>query len=172
LEEVYIPLLSNPKNMDTWPEVVASDVIKHFQSITGAVHIIAGKAKGKTVLPLPDVGKLKDESDKNAIHFLEQCVIQWSHLIQNVISEKSEKDDPKAGPLAQIEFWDVRTANLKFIQEQLLEEKIAKIGDVLKGRKSSYFNTYQAMVNDINDGTLILPFRLRVKARPTLTSFA
>lgn len=45
LEDVYLPLLTNPKNLDSWPEVVANDVIRHFHRINGAVHVISGKTK-------------------------------------------------------------------------------------------------------------------------------
>ena len=45
LEEVYLPLLSNPKNLDSWPEVVANDVVRHFHRINGAVFVISGRTK-------------------------------------------------------------------------------------------------------------------------------
>lgn len=49
LEEVYLPLLSNPKNLESWPEVVANDVIRHFHRVNGAVYVISGKAKVGTL---------------------------------------------------------------------------------------------------------------------------
>jgi dynein heavy chain, axonemal len=45
LEEVYLPLLSNPKNLESWPEVVANDVLRHFHQLNGAVYVISGKSK-------------------------------------------------------------------------------------------------------------------------------
>jgi len=45
LEEVYLPLLTNSKNMDSWPEVVATDVLRHFYKVNGAVYVISGKTK-------------------------------------------------------------------------------------------------------------------------------
>lgn len=45
LNEVYLPLLSNPKNVEKWPEVVASDVTRHFHKLNGAVHVISGLTK-------------------------------------------------------------------------------------------------------------------------------
>lgn len=45
LEEVYLPLLTNPKNLESWPEVVASDVLRHFHQLNGAVYVISGKSK-------------------------------------------------------------------------------------------------------------------------------
>jgi dynein heavy chain len=45
LEEVYLPLLSNNKNLEKWPEVVANDVLRHFHHLHGAVYVISGKSK-------------------------------------------------------------------------------------------------------------------------------
>jgi dynein heavy chain len=45
LEEVYLPLLSNTKNVDSWPEVVANDVVRHFHKLNGSVYVISGQAK-------------------------------------------------------------------------------------------------------------------------------
>jgi dynein heavy chain len=45
LEEVYLPILTNQKNLESWPEVVASDVLRHFHQLNGAVYVISGKAK-------------------------------------------------------------------------------------------------------------------------------
>lgn len=45
LDEVYLPLLTNPKNLENWPEVVANDVLRHFHNLNGAVYVISGKSK-------------------------------------------------------------------------------------------------------------------------------
>lgn len=45
LEEVYLPLLTNTKNLESWPEVVANDVLRHFHQLHGAVYVISGKSK-------------------------------------------------------------------------------------------------------------------------------
>lgn len=45
LDEVYLPLLTNPKNLESWPEVVAHDVLRHFHNLNGAVYVITGKSK-------------------------------------------------------------------------------------------------------------------------------
>ena len=45
LEEVYLPLVTNPSNLESWPEVVAQDVLRHFHQLNGAVYVISGKAK-------------------------------------------------------------------------------------------------------------------------------
>jgi dynein heavy chain len=50
LEEVYLPLLTNNKNLETWPEVVANDVLRHFHQLHGAVYVISGKSKATLFL--------------------------------------------------------------------------------------------------------------------------
>ncbi len=45
LEEVYLPILTNQKNLESWPEVVATDVLRHFHQLNGAVYVISGKSK-------------------------------------------------------------------------------------------------------------------------------
>jgi dynein heavy chain len=50
LDEVYLPILSNTKNLESWPEVVATDVLRHFHQLNGAVYVISGKSKVKTRL--------------------------------------------------------------------------------------------------------------------------
>ncbi len=50
LEEVYLPLLTNTKNLESWPEVVANDVLRHFHQLHGAVYVISGKSKVRILL--------------------------------------------------------------------------------------------------------------------------
>ena len=50
LEEVYLPILTNQKNLETWPEVVASDVLRQFHQLNGAVYVISGKSKVKCII--------------------------------------------------------------------------------------------------------------------------
>ena len=152
LEEVYLPLLSNPKNMEAWPDVVANDIVRHFQSLNGAVHVIAGKSKGKTVLPLPDHSKLPNANDKKSkLHLLETTVINWTHLVQDVLKQNVSKA-LETGPMVEIDFWVARTANLSYIKEQLTNEKVLDIEDTLSQEKSSYFSVYKMMRDDLEEG--------------------
>ena len=45
LEEVFLPMLSNQKNVDSWPEVVSNDVLRHFHKLNGSVYMISGQSK-------------------------------------------------------------------------------------------------------------------------------
>lgn len=45
LGDTFNSLFHNQKNIDTWPDVVVQDVLRHFQRLNGATHVISGQAK-------------------------------------------------------------------------------------------------------------------------------
>jgi dynein heavy chain len=152
LEEVYLPLLSNPKNLENWPEVVANDVLRQFHQLNGAVCVISGKSKGKTMLPLPHGTKISAESDKTVLHNLETAVIDWTHQIKEVI--RSDSASPlllglNPGPIVEIDFWAAKAANLNSIYRQLCDEKIQKISKILQASKSTYFPAFKVIFDEV-----------------------
>ncbi|KAI9209879.1 dynein heavy chain and region D6 of dynein motor-domain-containing protein, partial [Polychytrium aggregatum] len=152
LEEVYLPLLTNPKNLESWPEVVASDVLRHFHALNGAVCVISGKTKGKTMLHLPHGAKQGAEVDKSILHTLESAVIDWTHQIKEVIKSSSAApldEGLNPGPMVEIDFWAAKAANLKSIHQQLTDEKIQKIGRTLESNKSTYYPAFKAIMEEV-----------------------
>ncbi|KAJ3312837.1 hypothetical protein HDV04_002647 [Boothiomyces sp. JEL0838] len=159
LEEVYLPILTNTKNLESWPEVVASDVLRHFHMLNGAVYVISGKAKvfntnpqGKTMLPLPHGAKLNAENDKSLLHTLETAVIDWTHQIKEVIKSSSAtplEEGLNPGPMVEIDFWTAKAANLKSIHQQLTDQKIQKISQVLKTSNSTYYPAFQMIFDEV-----------------------
>lgn len=88
-QEVYLPLLSNPRNQDGWPEVVTKEVLENMHKFIANVYVTIGQTKGKTLLPLPpadgpDTGD-KTMRDKDRIHVLESAVVTWTRQIKNVL---------------------------------------------------------------------------------------
>ena len=71
VEEIYLPLLSNPLNQDGWGEVASKEVVDKFHSYMSSVSIMAGTIKGQTYLPLPPVNDQSLTSLKNQISLLE-----------------------------------------------------------------------------------------------------
>ena len=51
--QVLVPLLSNQRNHEHWPEVVSQDVLRHAHTLKNNVYVISGQVKGRTLLPLP-----------------------------------------------------------------------------------------------------------------------
>ncbi|KAJ3051836.1 hypothetical protein HK097_007152 [Rhizophlyctis rosea] len=159
LEEVYLPLLTNPRNLESWPEVVANDVLRHFHSLNGAVYVISGKSKGKTMLPLPHGTRQAPApvptgpmDNKTVLHTLESAVIDWTHQIKEVIRSSSSaplEEGLNPGPMVEIDFWAAKAANLKSIHGQLTDEKIQKIGKVLEGSKSTYYPAFKMIFEEV-----------------------
>ncbi|TPX70381.1 hypothetical protein SpCBS45565_g01824 [Spizellomyces sp. 'palustris'] len=152
LEEVYLPLLTNPKNLESWPEVVASDVLRHFHQLNGAVYVISGKSKGKTMLPLPHGARLTTDVDRSVLHTLESAVIDWTHQIKEVIKSSSAaplEEGLNPGPMVEIDFWAAKAANLKSIHQQLTDEKIQKISKLLEVSKSTYYPAFKMIFDEV-----------------------
>ncbi|KAJ3128700.1 hypothetical protein HK098_003691 [Nowakowskiella sp. JEL0407] len=181
LDEVYLPLLTNLKNMDCWPEVVASDVLRLFHSLNGSVFVISGKSKGKTLLPLPHGAKLL-EGDKSALHTLESAVIDWTHQIKEVIKSNSAaplEEGLNPGPLVEIEFWAAKAANLQSIYQQLTDDKIQKIAKVLQSSKSTYYPAFRMIFDEVvhaldeasNINTFLKPLRPYVERLSQTSDF-
>ena len=65
--QVVVPLLSNDRNHNTWPQVVSHDVTRHVHNLKSSVYVVSGQVKGKTLLPLPvgadRVGEAVDDSE-------------------------------------------------------------------------------------------------------------
>ena len=55
LEDVYVPVLANPKNQEGWGEVVSKEVMDKVYGLLANVTITVGRTKGETRLPLPPV---------------------------------------------------------------------------------------------------------------------
>ncbi|KAJ1568524.1 hypothetical protein HK096_006203 [Nowakowskiella sp. JEL0078] len=182
MEEVYMPMLTNVKNLDCWPEVVASDVLRHFHNLNGAVYVISGKSKGKTLLPLPNGARLSTESDKSILHTLESAVIDWTHQIKEVIKSNSAApldEGLNPGPLVEIEFWAAKAANLQSIYQQLTDEKIQKIAKVLQASKSTYYPAFRMIFDEVvhaldeasNINTFLKPLRIYVERLSQTSDF-
>ncbi|KAJ3220317.1 hypothetical protein HK099_004389 [Clydaea vesicula] len=183
LDEVYLPLLTNSKNLENWPEVVANDVLRHFHNLNGAVYVISGKSKGKTMLPLPHGARLNNDNDsKSILHTLESAVIDWTHQIKDVIKSNSAaplEEGLNPGPMVEIDFWAAKAANLKNIYQQLTDEKIQKISRVLQASKSTYYPAFRNIFDEVvfsldeasNINTYLKPLRPIVERLSSVSDF-
>ena len=61
---MLVPLLSNDKNHNQWPQVVSTDVQRHVYNLKSNVFVVAGQVKGKTLLPLPAGAERVEDEDK------------------------------------------------------------------------------------------------------------
>ena len=154
-QEVYLPLLTNPRNQKGWPEVLSKDITDHMNKFVANVYINVGHTKGKTLLPLPPNESKEDKGlmrDKDRVHILESTVITWTRQIKNVLKSDPEaalKDGANPGPLVEIEFWMSRANDLNSILEQLSSERIKKVIKILELSKSTYSPAFNQLCKEI-----------------------
>ncbi|XP_052121253.1 dynein beta chain, ciliary-like isoform X2 [Frankliniella occidentalis] len=164
VDEVVVPLLSNPGNQAGWPAAVAQDVCRHVHSLRSTVCQVRGQVAGRTVLPLPagvervhqaerelmsSGGEVVDLYLKSAI---EGVVIKWATQINDVLLEDSA-DAFKGGhnptPSAEVHFWNSRLRNLEHIYEQLRDERVRKMAVILERTDSAYWPCFKSLFRNI-----------------------
>lgn len=60
--------------------------------------------------------------EKQLIHSVESVVIEWCHLIRDVLQKSSAETllaGMNPGPLVEIEFWNSRCADLESVEDQV-----------------------------------------------------
>ncbi len=60
--------------------------------------------------------------EKQLIHSVESVVIEWCHLIRDVLQKSSAETllaGMNPGPLVEIEFWNSRYADLESVEDQV-----------------------------------------------------
>lgn len=81
-----VPLLSNDRNHDSWPQVVSADVTRHSHRLKSDVYVVSGQAKGKTLLPLPvGADKVDMEDDKYVVSTTVVGYVQYA-CIMHILS--------------------------------------------------------------------------------------
>eukprot|EP00899_Mesostigma_viride_P009330 jgi/Mesvir1/18399/Mv14277-RA.1 len=158
-QEVYLPLLCNPRNQDGWPEVVTKEVLDNLHKFIANIYVTIGQTKGKTLLPLPPTEGKEEKNlrDKDRIHVLESAVVTWTRQIKNVLKADPEaalKEGLNPGPLVELDFWQAKAANLNSIHEQLSGEKIQKVVKVLDLTKSTYYPAFTRLCREVAVGRL------------------
>ncbi|XP_077869744.1 dynein beta chain, ciliary-like [Saccoglossus kowalevskii] len=163
VDEVLVPLLSNPRNHEQWPNVVSQDVLRHIHNLKSSVYVVSGQVKGKTLLPLPVGTEKVEEStadaeekgegyDRGLVHAIESVIIDWTHQIRDVLKRDSAQpllEGLNPGPLVEIDFWKAKCANLECIYEQLRDPKVRKMAELLEKTQSSYFPTFKNIFRDV-----------------------
>ena len=108
---------------------------------------------GNAVADATSPGKKSEaKSDADQIHALESAVVTWTRQIKGVLKTDPEtalKEGNHPGPLAELEFWSDKAANLNAIHEQLRGARILKVVKVLELTKSSYFPAFKRLCEDV-----------------------
>eukprot|EP00762_Andalucia_godoyi_P004499 ANDGO_05184.mRNA.1 Dynein-1-beta heavy chain len=146
MQGLYAP--SFLKN-ESWPESFKKDfsgqLHKFMASLTETVYHL----RGSTVLYVPQEDLEDSERaarDKDLIQRLESALIHWTRQIKEVVNEKDSMDNSEsAGPLAEIDFWKSRAADLNGIKNQLERPEVKQIVEVLFKAKSSYLEPFNKL---------------------------
>uniref|UniRef100_A0A8B9IKL9 Dynein axonemal heavy chain 9 n=1 Tax=Anser cygnoides TaxID=8845 RepID=A0A8B9IKL9_ANSCY len=163
LREVIVPILTNRKNHQGWPQVVSQDIIHHVHSLKSAVSVVVGQVKGRTVLPLPagsegienidlEHEKFLELIDKSLVHATESAIIDWSYQIQRALKKESSEpllQGSNPSPKVELEFWKHRCDDLECIYNQLTTRKVRNMMEVLERIESSYFPAFKSMLMDV-----------------------
>ena len=159
LRNVYLPILSNPKNMQGWPEVAMKTFADKYHHTLAAVVVAMGQTRGQTRLPLPPTeanvggGGGKDRQDKDRVHILESAVVMWTDRINTALSRSPETvfaNDQHPGPSACLEFWNQKMVDLGDIIEQLNGPQIGKLLKVLEIIRSPYYGAFKALTSQLH----------------------
>lgn len=168
VDEVFVPLLSNPFNHEGWPEMVSQDILKHVHSLKSTVCQVKGQVSGQTVLPMPvGVEKVYEaarriEEDPSAPvdlylkSAIEGVVIKWATQINDVMDENpASAFNNNVNPLPNVElnFWNNRLRNFSFIFAQLRETRVQCMAKLLQRTESAYFPCFKTLFKNVVTGT-------------------
>lgn len=164
VDDVIVPVLTNPLNTDGWPDVVLKDIDNQLQTLRNNIAEVRGNINNNTILPLPiTIHQVMADSKKilngnlNACNIkmrksIEEIVMKWSHTISEVIGDNSDRiliDIKHPMPSDEIAFWQGRLKNLENIFEQLRDERIRTIALILEKIDSVYFSVFRQTFNQV-----------------------
>ncbi|KAL6109087.1 dnah11 [Pungitius sinensis] len=162
VEQVCVPLLSNNKNHQMWPNLISEDIILHGQKMCSKTSVVRGQILGKSVLPIPtemdwiensfSTFNMYNNYDRALGHAIETQVINWTNLIQRILKEDSSDlllTGCNPGPDAELKFWASRKSNIENIYCQLQSDVVQKMAKMLKMMDSSYHPTIMALIGNV-----------------------
>ncbi|NWQ82098.1 DYH9 protein, partial [Columbina picui] len=160
---VIVPILTNKKNHQGWPQVVSQDIVRHVHNLKSTIFTVVGQVNGKTLLPLPagsegieDIDLENEKSveriDKSLVYAMESAIIDWSHQIQEALKKESSEpllQGSNPNPKVELEFWKNRCDNLECIYNQLTTRKVRNMMELLERVESSYIPAFKTMLMDV-----------------------
>ncbi|XP_078243056.1 dynein beta chain, ciliary-like [Pogona vitticeps] len=99
-------------------------------------------------------GNLTHYTEVTSLYAVETLVVQWSHLISDVLRLDSAQlilQGGNPGPSAEIKFWQRQMENLQGIYEQLQNPKVCKIKETLNKTRSSYYSGFNQLIMKVEE---------------------
>ncbi|XP_037074053.1 dynein beta chain, ciliary-like [Pollicipes pollicipes] len=163
VENVLVPLLTNPENQKGWPKVVSQDVEKHIHELKGTIYRMVGQIKGKTLLPMPINRDHVAEAERKALEngelvdvvlkgSIESMAIKWNAQVDEVLKRDSSAalvGGQSPGPMVEVQFWNSRAENLECIYDQMKDGDVKKMAIILEQSRSAYFPAFKAMFRNV-----------------------
>lgn len=154
--EVYLPILTNPRNQKNWNEMLSRDLMERINAFLAQIYLVIGKIEGKTLLPLPLEKSIfsRDIPDKEKCQIFESRIITWTKQIKKVLDTEPEhilKENPHPDPIVELNFWKKKAENLNSINEQLQLEQVLYIVDFLRVAKSTFINQFDRLQTEITE---------------------
>ncbi|XP_063285477.1 dynein axonemal heavy chain 11-like [Pelobates fuscus] len=159
VREVFLTILSNPKNYADCPRVVLEDVRSHVEKMKCKILDLQGLVSGRTILPLPTFIERMEENnvslnERLTLHSIETLVIQWTHQISDVLKRDSAQkilQGEYPGPSAELEFWFRQKENLLGIYDQLQRPDVQKVINILHSKRSSYYDSFVELISGVEE---------------------
>ncbi|KAK2575931.1 hypothetical protein KPH14_007294 [Odynerus spinipes] len=164
IDNVFAPLLSNPSNHKNLPDVAVQDISRHVHALRGTLYQVKGQVNGRTVLPMPaglekvtEVERLVSTVGPQAVDLylksaIEGVVIKWAYLVNDVVTHESGsafENGQHPTPNVELEYWSVRSANLRYIYDQLQEDRVKKMATILEKTDSAYFPCFRTLSENV-----------------------
>ncbi|XP_011494831.1 PREDICTED: dynein beta chain, ciliary-like [Ceratosolen solmsi marchali] len=145
VQDVFIPILTNPENRHEWPAVIAEDVKRHIYELRNLICEIKSKIGGETMLPMPmDIEQIfgEDPVSLKLKANIEETVVKWSKNISEVLSIFFIPEEYPV-PKDEITFWRKRLNNVELIYDQLRDPRVKRMAIILEKFKSPYLESLE-----------------------------
>ncbi|KAL6263152.1 hypothetical protein P5V15_005953 [Pogonomyrmex californicus] len=164
VDNIFAPLLTKPENHKDLPEVAIHDICKHVHALRGTLYQVKGQVNGRTVLPMPaglekvtEVERLVTTEGSQAADLylksaIEGVVIKWAYLVNDVVTHESSvafENGQNPTPNVELDYWSTRLANLRYIYDQLQEDRVKKMATILEKTDSAYFPCFRTLFDNV-----------------------
>ncbi|XP_009082982.1 PREDICTED: dynein heavy chain 10, axonemal, partial [Acanthisitta chloris] len=83
------------------------------------------------------------------VQTLESCALTWQELISTVLEEQLQKVPQGNGPLAEVNFWQEKSATLSALTEQTKLPEVQKVLEILQEAESKHVGDLQIVLSDL-----------------------
>ncbi|KAK0086060.1 hypothetical protein PV325_003945 [Microctonus aethiopoides] len=164
VDNIFAPLLSKHENHKDLPDIAIQDIRRHVHSIRGTLYQVKGQVNGKTVLPMPaglekvaEVERLVKDEGPHAVDLylksaIEGVVIKWAYLVNDVVTQESIaafENGQNPTPTVELEYWSKRLTNLRYIFDQLREDRVRKMAIILEKTESAYYPCFRTLFGNV-----------------------